>query len=223
MAITITKHSRPVVVCDVDGIVADFGFSLTVALKKLFGKPMYPISSLQSQGWGVEWLGLTQTHEDKFWEYLRNDALNFWENEREIIPGITKKLYEVSRSCNWYFCTTRDDTNSGTAKKQTEHFLEKHGFPFPTVTVSDRKGEFCYAVRANYFLDDNFKNCKNVREKSPDTKVFFLLLPSQAEYQAEAVLLGMNVVFDVEEFIAVLFKNNKPIYGGYVGDYIETL
>jgi hypothetical protein len=206
MSITKHEHSKPIVVCDMDGVVGDFVFSLTRVLKKLVGKPDYPYSTFQAATWGVDWLGLTKADEDLFWDYVRNCDDNFWANEREIIPGIVRKFYRASREKTWYWCTTRDDCHTGTAQKQSVSFLEKHGFNKPNVVVSDKKGDFCYAVQADFFLDDKFANCKQVREKSPTTRVFFLMLPSQQEFEVEAREMGMDVVKGAEAFIEYLHE-----------------
>lgn len=201
-----TKHSRTVVVMDVDGVIADFCFSMTKIMKELFGTPEYPIGTFQAEDWGVEWLGLKKSHEDEFWDYIRESETPFWENEREMIPGIVRKAYEVFRKHDlvWYFCTTRDDCKVSSAQEQTKNFLHFNGFYDANVIVSDKKGDFCNSVNADYFIDDKFSNCEEVREKSPNTKVVFLALASQAKYKERGHFLDMTVVTSTQQFLDIL-------------------
>lgn len=205
-----SKYSRAVVVMDVDGVVADFCFSMTQILKELFGKPEYPIGNFQAEAWGIEWLGLKKEDEDVFWAYLRNSDEPFWESEREMVPGLLKKAYEKFRGVDgnrdfvWYFCTTRDDCKAGSAQWQTRRFLERNGFYDSNVVVSDKKGEFCLSVNADYFIDDKFTNCEEVRTKSPNTKVYFLMLQGQSKHKGKALELGMEIVTSTQDFLNAL-------------------
>lgn len=207
-----TEHTREVIVMDVDGVVADFIFSMTQITKQLFGKPEYPVGTFQAEAWGVEWLGLTKVDEDKFWEHIRTSSEPFWENEREIVPGLISKISYLVEDSTFYFCTTRDDCASGSAQAQTRRFLETNGFFKPNVVVSDKKGDFCYSVNANYFIDDKFSNCKEVIQKSPKTLVYFLMLNSQKEFKEEAESLGMCVVTSVATFLDELY------HAGVIGE-----
>lgn len=197
-----SKYNRKVVCIDLDGVLADFYFAMTKWLSDTYGKPDYPIGSYQAEGWGVEELGLQKMHLDKFWEWVY-DGGRFWSNLREMEPGIVSRLYW---GMPWdtftvYFCTTREDTKTMTAQRQSHNWLSGYGWDCPNVIVSDRKGDFCKSVDAAFFLDDKFSNCVEVCEKSPDTAVFWLALKSQQKYLSEAYKHpNMKVIYHFREF-----------------------
>lgn len=199
------QYTKPVVVCDLDGVFCDFTFSQTRLLKTMFGKPEYPLNTFSATSWGIEWLGLTQEHENIFWGEVTESEDPFWANEREIIPGVVERIWRLHEEYVIYFCTTRVDTKAGSARQQSAEFLSNNGYRDAHVVVSDKKGDFCKSVNATYFIDDKFDNCRQVKEKSPDTFVYFLALPhcTLADID-EARTSGMITITSVEDFLKML-------------------
>lgn len=192
-------YKRAVIVVDVDGVVADWFHSASHIMKMMYGVPRFPISNYGATTWGFGCAGLTKEQEDKFWDWLHSSEDRFWESEREMEPGCVARFYNQSiEDATWYWCTTRDDQKNGTAQEQTVQFLRNNCFYDPCVVVSDRKEDFCYSVHADMFIDDKFSNCKKVKEKNPDCRVIFLLMPYQLEFVEEAKAMGMVVCEDLD-------------------------
>lgn len=203
-----SSYNKPVVVVDIDGILADFYFSMTQYLSEKYGKPEYPISSFDAKGWGLDELGLEDSHLTEFWSWVYGGDY-FWFNLREMEPGIVQKLSLLlsNQYCVSYLCTTREDTKKRTAQQQTWDWLQKYGWEAPNVVVSERKGDFCYAVNADYFLDDKFSNCVSVCDKSPNTKVFWMALPSQRKYLEEAQKYPqIKILYQMRDFVDIMME-----------------
>lgn len=152
---------RKVVMMDVDGVLADFIWGWrTMAREYMRGATKYHrklldvYSQLAQPSWNYD-PGLTKAVSGALWENIKESA-TFWSTLTPLIkPSEAWALKGLAKYHDLYFATAR---LGHLAKRQTEQWLREHLDLEPTVILTKRKGNFCYAVKADYALEDKADN-----------------------------------------------------------------
>src|SRR5687768_13418605 len=111
---------------------------------------------------------LTSSQSDAVWSYLAAQV-DFWETLHEIEPGIIRKLATLADERRWemLFITSRPRSAGRTVQRQSQRWLEKLGFPLPSVyVVHGPRGLIAKALQIDVVIDDRPENCLDVALES---------------------------------------------------------
>jgi hypothetical protein len=90
---------------------------------------------------------------------------DFWTTLDEIEPGAVAQLAATAKAHQWevIFLTQRPATAGDTAQRQSQRWLEAHGFEHPSVfVVQGSRGRIAAALDLHVVLDDRPENCLDV-------------------------------------------------------------
>ena len=174
---------------DMDGTVADMRTVLRQEAERLFGPPALrgdqapgprpdparspgPEATLRdatrSAAGGVataiDELPLTPRQQGELWERVAAIE-NFWNTLPEQEPGIITRIAATASARRWevLFITTRPPSAGDTTQLQTQRWLQRHGFPLPSVFVVQRsRGKLADALQLDAVVDDRPENCLDV-------------------------------------------------------------
>lgn len=108
---------------------------------------------------------LTARQQRKLWKHVARID-DFWETLTEIEPGAVARLSALAVAHRWnvIFLTQRPETAGYTAQRQTQHWLERHGFAFPSVFIvrGSARGRVADALSLDMFIDDRPQNCLEI-------------------------------------------------------------
>ena len=146
-----------------------------------------------------------------FWRHV-DAAENFWESLQEIEPGAVARLAEVAAARRWevMFVTKRPPSAGATAQVQTQRWLQKHGFPLPSVyVVQGSRGLIAAALHLDVVVDDRPENCVDVVS---DSKARPVLVWRTAPENVPAAIakLGISVVSSMDECLRLLDRAEAP-------------
>lgn len=191
---------------DMDGTLADMHAVLRQEARRLFGEgpepdppppadpppaeaSSEPITALPPL---AEALHLTSVQQRQLWAHVQQIE-NFWTTLPEQETGIIARLAEVARERRWevLFITTRPSSAGETTQRQTQAWLERHGFAWPSVFVVQRsRGKVAEALQLDAVVDDRPENCLDV---ALDSKARPLLIWPADPATAPAALSKMGV------------------------------
>lgn len=163
---------------DVDGVLADFNAAFIPHMAKIAGRNLFP-EGYQPHTWNYpESMGYTGKEVDAAWTDIKQSA-DFWQNllpyYSEHIPLVLEALrVRQHYGDEVYFITARLGIKP---KLQTETWLNRMGFPRPTVLISADKGGCAKALDLNYYVDDRHTNCDAVDDAQPDCETFLVDRP----------------------------------------------
>ena len=108
---------------------------------------------------------LTMRQQRKLWKHVaRIDG--FWEGLEEIERGTVARFAALATERRWnvIFLTQRPETAGDTAQRQTQRWLERHGFPLPSVFVvpGTARGRVADALDLDIVIDDRPSNCLEI-------------------------------------------------------------
>lgn len=170
---------------DLDGVLADMESALIHEAKKLFGEAVAPApiararrptrrlrdSSDTEASHGVSnhvppapTLRLTTRQERQLWRHV-GSIRGFWESLKEVETGSVGRLAALARERRWevIFLTRRPESAGFTAQVQTQHWLEAHGYPLPSVfVVHGSRGRIAAALGLDVVVDDRPENCVDI-------------------------------------------------------------
>jgi hypothetical protein len=185
---------------DLDGVLADlharFVESATLLYPELdrrsIGSP--DVGGSPGEGSGTD-LVLTAQQSDAVWRHLVGID-NFWEALDEIERGAIARLAALSDERRWdvLFITSRPGSAGRTAQRQSQRWLERLGFPLPSVyVVQGSRGRIAAALDIDVVVDDRPENCLDVVLESKAGAV--LVWRGEAERLPESARrLGIAVV-----------------------------
>jgi hypothetical protein len=164
---------------DMDGTVADMQTVLGLEAARLFGeappadRPALADGSREadppaSSGVATGDPRLTAAQQSQLWAHVRGIE-NFWTTLPEMTPGIVARIAETSRRRRWevIFITTRPACDGDTTQRQTQRWLEAHGFASPSVLVLQRsRGRLADVLQLDAVVDDRPENCVDVASDS---------------------------------------------------------
>lgn len=163
---------------DVDGVLAAFeqGFAplLTAQTGVVFprlGQADWP----DTWNWGLAH-GISEGEVGRAWNTLKTNPV-FWaalppyaDTEFALCQLYSRQVFHDDEI---YFITNRMGVR---VKSQTETWLDRYGFPHPTVLISGHKGLCAQALHLHTYIDDKPENCLQVSTMSK-TRVFLMDRP----------------------------------------------
>ncbi len=165
-------------------------------------------------------LAVSPRQTDAVWRQL-SGLDNFWETLAEIESGAIARLAAMAEERRWevLFVTSRPPSTGRTVQRQSQRWLERHGFPLPSVfVVHGSRGRIAEALDLDVVIDDRPENCLDVVLESRAGAVL-VWHGSTASVPASARRLGISVapsVFDCLETIAEAERSRD-------GSFVERL
>lgn len=143
-------------------------------------------------------LRLTARQERQLWEAVRGIE-NFWETLDETEAGIVAQLARTAEARRWevMFLTSRPRTSGDTVQVQSQRWLSRLGFRYPSLfVVSTSRGRIAQALDLDIVVDDRPENCLDV---SIDSKARAILIwrGDESAVPASARRLGIGGVASV--------------------------
>jgi hypothetical protein len=160
---------------DMDGTVADMHAVLRQEAERLFGPHpdagRLPASREESKEVAAETgvpqivaadvRNLSREQLRALWDHVQRIE-NFWTTLPEMDPGIVARIAATARARRWdvLFITTRPPTAGDPTQMQTQRWLHRHGFEFPSVCVLERsRGKLASVLQLDAVVDDRPENC----------------------------------------------------------------
>jgi hypothetical protein len=147
-------------------------------------------------------LALLRRQTDAVWRQL-GATENFWENLAEIEAGAIARLFSLAEARRWevLFITSRPTSAGRTVQRQSQRWLEKLGFPLPSLyVVQGSRGRIAEALALDVVVDDRPENCLDVVLESKAGAVL-VWRSTRASVPASAKRLGIAVVNTVNAAI----------------------
>lgn len=208
---------------DLDGTLADMQSVLRREAEALFGPdvlrgPAPEAGQLDeaAEGAEVSALPLNEREMERLWRHVKRIE-DFWTTLPEIESGIVRRIAEVARARRWevLFITTRPSTAGETTQRQSQKWLDAHGFPFPSVYVLRRsRGKLADALHLHAVVDDRVENCMDVAMDSKAAPV--LIWPGDRPAPSVATRLGVQPVGSIAEAVALLERLDRQRGPGVV-------
>jgi uncharacterized HAD superfamily protein len=214
---------------DMDGVVTDLHTAYVQAALRLFphldrsaiATPEVGASPPDDAGMpetevpdaGAE-LAVTRRQSEAIWRELAAQE-NFWEGLTEIEPGAVAKIAAVAEERRWdiLFITSRPRSAGRTLQRQSQRWLEKMGFPLPSVfTVRGSRGKVAQALDLDVVIDDRPDNCLDVALESSAAAIL-LWRGNQDAVPASARRLGIAVAPNVTACLESLIEAEKSADG----------
>jgi hypothetical protein len=154
---------------------------------------------------------LTRRQSSHVWRELCA-TVDFWETLRECEPGAVKRIAEVADANRWevLFITSRPTTAGRTVQRQSQRWLERHGFPLPSVyVVHESRGRIADALQIDVVVDDRPDNCLDVVLESK-ARAILLWRGSPASVPASAKRLNIGVQSTVGSCLDLLVEAERP-------------
>jgi hypothetical protein len=167
---------------------------------------------------------LTRRQSDQVWRALAATE-NFWEGLKEIEEGAIRKLAAVADERRWevLFITSRPKSHGRTVQRQSQRWLEQHGFPLPSVyVVHGSRGRVAEALALDVVIDDRPDNCLDVVLESKAGALLVWRGPENT-VPSSARRLGIAAVPTVDKVLAALIAAEKDNEGGGVLDRLRRL
>jgi hypothetical protein len=204
---------------DLDGVFADMEAAIAREAERLFGSaprqaPEQPRSTSIPDATADEpaknaplrhELPLTERQRRQLWRHIRGID-NFWESLEEIEPGTVGRLARMADSRRWeiMFLTRRPTTAGLPAQVQSQRWLQKMGFPLPSVyVVTTSRGLVATALTLDIVVDDTPENCVDV---ASDSKARTIAVFRNREKVPPPVLdrMGIHLVRSTAECLDLL-------------------
>ena len=214
---------------DLDGVIADLNSALVREAARLFpGMELRAAAAASAAPPAAEpdladvdpsevtppSLVLTRRQERQLWDAVKRIE-NFWETLDETEPAIIRRLAETARSRRWevMFLTSRPKTAGDTVQLQSQRWLQKLGFEYPSVfVVSSSRGKIAAALELEVVVDDRPENCLDI---AIDSKARAILIwrGDQGAVPASARRLGIGGVSSVGACLDLLIEADAPDAG----------
>lgn len=188
---------RPVVMFDVDGVLADFVLGFTRLAHELSNGMTPVFSHTDSCQWDFDPAIFSRDLVGAVWTRIRSDS-SFWSSLPLLASELDlQRIARLLRDVDGYFVTNRSGVDP---RGQTMLWLRYYGIPAPTVLISDRKAEIAAGLRADYSIEDKPGSAVMISYWSPTTKSFLVDRPYN---QFDPNVLGSRVtrVPTVAEFL----------------------
>jgi hypothetical protein len=190
---------------DLDGVIADFRTAFREKAHELAGRTVaVDVKTPQD--------GMSAAELNRVWAAIGRTP-QWWITLRPYELGEIERLYRLSRDRRWevYFLTTRPPSAGDTPQFQTQYWLEKHGFPLPSVlTVPGSRGDLAHALRLDVHIDDRLLNCMDVIAASK-TKAIFLARDEGQEAREQALNRGIAVVATLKDAIDAVEELERAV------------
>lgn len=204
---------------DLDGVLADMDAALKRHEQRLFGdtpgKASPPASAepgedpedaaTDSLSVQMRKHGLSHEQKRQLWEEV-GAIENFWETLDEIEPGAVKAIADHTATRKWevIFLTKRPSTDGLTAQRQSQRWLDRHGFPLPSVfVVQGSRGKIADSLALDVVVDDLPANCVDVISDSK-ARAVLVCRDNSTSTRANATRLRITTVPTVASCLELL-------------------
>jgi hypothetical protein len=156
-------------------------------------------------------------HTDEIWRRFAGRE-DFWESLDEIESGAIRRLAAVADERRWevIFLTSRPPCAGRTVQRQSQRWLERHGFSLPSVfVVHGSRGRIAESLDLDVVIDDRPENCLDVVLESKAGAVL-VWRGAQANVPASARRLGIAVAPSVMKCIETLIEAERTREGSFV-------
>ena len=211
---------------DMDGVLADMHAALAIEAERIFTAheastvraleealeqepPAPPPTAPPLQG--LPQLTLTAQQSQLLWQRVAGTH-DFWEGLAETEPGVVARLARTADERRWdvIFLTQRPPTLGSTVQKQTQAWLRRHGFDFPSVyTTRGSRGAIAAALHLDVVVDDRFEGCVDVADESSARSILVWRLADD-QTLARAQRMGITVVRSVGDCLELLEQMDRP-------------
>jgi hypothetical protein len=213
---------------DLDGVLADLESALRREAHRLWPDPTAKAAGAPSGEEGsVELddgelgederkvtpstLALSPSQQHDLWHEVHR-LPNFWESLDETEPGIVRRLGRVARARRWevIFLTSRPRCLGDTVQVQSQRWLVRYGFEFPSVfVVKASRGRIAQALALDLLIDDRPENCLDIVLES-SAKAILVWRGDEAAVPGSARRLGIGGVRSVAECLDILEEGPDP-------------
>ena len=176
--------------------------------------PSDPVAVLQEADAGLSSPPLSRRQSSHVWRELCS-TMDFWETLRECEPGAVKRIAEVADANRWevLFITSRPTTAGRTVQRQSQRWLERHGFPLPSVyVVHESRGRIADALQIDVVVDDRPDNCLDVVLESK-ARAILLWRGTPASVPSSAKRLNIGVQPTVASCLDLLVEAERSADG----------
>jgi 5' nucleotidase, deoxy (Pyrimidine), cytosolic type C protein (NT5C) len=162
---------------------------------------------------------LTPRQSVAVWRDLAS-RVDFWEDLAEIEDGAIARLAALADERRWevLFITSRPVSAGRTVQRQSQRWLEKKGFPLPSVyVVHGSRGRIAEALRLDVVIDDRPENCLDIVLESKAGAIL-VWRGSPGSVPGSARRLGIAVVSSVAACLDALVEaESSEGEGGLLG------
>jgi hypothetical protein len=150
---------------------------------------------------------------------------DFWAGLQEIEPGAIARLAQLADARRWeiIFLTSRPKSAGRTVQRQSQQWLDRHGFPHPSLyVVHSSRGRIADALHLDVVVDDRPDNCLDVVLESKAGAVLVWRGP-QSTVPSSARRLGIAVVSTVGACLDALVQAQESDAEGGIIDRLRRL
>ncbi|MEZ5319317.1 MAG: hypothetical protein R2752_18085 [Vicinamibacterales bacterium] len=168
--------------------------------------------------------GPTPEQSDAVWRSLAARP-DFWETLAECEPGTIARLAALAEERRWdvLFITSRPTSAGRTVQRQTQRWLQRHGFDLPSVyVVHGSRGQVAAALRLDAVIDDRPDNCLDVVLESRAAAIL-VWRGAPGTVPASAKRLGIATTSTVRECLDALIEADEATDGTGVLDRLRRL
>jgi hypothetical protein len=155
-------------------------------------------------------LALTRRQMDGIWKELCA-VPDFWETLEEIEEGAVARLAALADARQWevVFLTSRPPSAGRIVQRQSQRWLDRKGFPFPSVYVVHKsRGRIAEALALDVVIDDRAENCLDVALESK-ARAILIWRGAASSVPASAKRLGIGVVPTVAACLDLLVEADR--------------
>ena len=224
-SIDVTKPKTLRIAVDMDGVLADMHAALAREADQLFvPAEQDAVGSLEEElererppSSTSRIIGpyLTSGQTEALWRRIAGIE-NFWEGLQELEPGAVARLASLAAQHQWelLFLTQRPPTAGASVQRQTQRWLQRHGFELPSVCTTHRsRGSIAAALDFDIVVDDRFEGCAAVAAES-DARAVLVWREAEVAVPAKARRLGITVVHSVGECLDFLERASSRTRAG---------
>ena len=213
---------------DIDGVLADMEGALVREAERLFGEKLrapqaapapthasmsdlLPADASADEAPLRRELHLSDRERRQLWQHVCATE-GFWESLEEIEPGSVARLAALVLERRWeiIFLTRRPPTAGETAQRQSQRWLEAHGFRLPSVyVVTASRGLIAAALTLDFVVDDTPQNCVDV---AADSKARSIAVFRDDRTPPPALSrMGIHIVHSTQECLDLLVEIDSTL------------
>lgn len=216
--------------CDLDGVLADLNRAFTAVAGRRYpeldvsavtaaaavaaapgaidGPEEGPAEAPPADGGAL--LALTRRQMDETWKELCA-VPDFWETLEEIEDGAVARLASLTEARQWevVFLTSRPRSAGRIVQRQSQRWLDRKGFSFPSVYVVHKsRGRIAEALALDVVIDDRAENCLDVALESK-ARAILIWRGEASSVPTSAKRLGIGVVPTVAACLDLLVEADR--------------